>query len=209
MKKILYSIVCLFFVFNCFVFAQETTQSPTLKNEISVSTSNLNLNNLSLKYSKNISDDLWFKIGLIDLYGSVHSKIPSVGAFKTTDTQINGGLLIGIEKQKSITSRLAFFYGLNAQMTYNYSNQTTENPSVPESQRDNKVFCYFPGIGIDLGFFYKLNENFLLGVEVNPSIDYYFENNTSSYYTTNPYKSSGFDFSLGNNVALVTLKYRF
>jgi len=55
MKKIIYSFVCLLFVFNCSVYGQETSKAPILKNEISVSTSNLILNNLAIKYSKNIS----------------------------------------------------------------------------------------------------------------------------------------------------------
>lgn len=71
MKRNFYLIVCLLFLFNCFVYGQETAKASILKNEISASTNNLILSNLSLKYSRNISDDLWFKIGLINLSGSV------------------------------------------------------------------------------------------------------------------------------------------
>lgn len=177
-----------------------------LKNEISVSTPNLNLNDLSIKYSKRISDDLWFKIGFINLGASVRKNKPLVGSFNTTDTRLSGGLLIGIEKQASLSNRLIFIYGLNAQMSYNYSNHSSENPSIPVDERDSKVDIYYPGIGIGMGFFYQFNQNFLLGAEVNPSVNYYFEKNRS---TSTGIDREGFDFSLSNLGALLTLKYRF
>ncbi|MBW8334774.1 MAG: hypothetical protein K0M40_22345 [Prolixibacteraceae bacterium] len=131
-----------------------------------------------------------------------------MGSFITTDSHLNGGILIGVEKQKSIADRFAFIYGLNAQMNYNYSNHTTENPAIPVSQRENKVFKYMPGMGLGIGFFYQFNEHFLLGVEANPSVNYFFENSKSTY-AGSPYKTRGFDFSLRNNGALLTAKYRF
>ena len=208
MKKLFNSIVCLLFVFNCAVYAQESGEKSALKNEISVSTSNLNFDNLSLKYAKSISKDLWFKVGVINLEGNFHKNMPSVGSFNSTNSQFNGGLLIGIDKQKSITNKLEFICGLNVQMIYNYTNYTTENPAVPLSQRDNKVFKYSPGVSCGLGFFYIINPSMLLGFEVNPSISYSFINSESTYADF-PYKNEGFDFSLSNNGALVTLKYRF
>ena len=162
MKRIFHLFIGLLFVFNCQVYGQEDLKAPVLKNEISVSTNKLDLSNLSLKYSRNISDNLWFKIGLINLGLNVHENSPQRGSFSTTDTEMNAGLLIGIEKQKSLTNRLELIYGLNAQMTYKYFNLNTENSSVPINQRDNEVFTYIPGIGFGLGFFYHLNESILL-----------------------------------------------
>ena len=211
MKKILCSIFCIMFVYNCSIHAQETTQSTTLKNEISVSTSKLSFDNLSLKYARFISNDLWFKVGFIDLEGSYQKNMPSVGlpqgsSYNSTKSTLNGGLLIGIEKQKSI-NRLEFTYGLNVQMIYNYSNYTTGDPNVPVIQRDINVYKYIPGIVSDLAFFYRINSSFLLGFEINPSINYAFINgNSDSGYT---YKNRDFYFSFTNNGALVTLKYRF
>jgi hypothetical protein len=207
MKKTVCSIVCLLFLFNCLVHAQDTVQSPTLKNEISVSSSKLTLDDLSLKYARSISNDLWLKVGVINLEGSFHKNIPSVGSFITKDSQFNGGLLIGIEKQKSI-NKLEFNYGLNVQMIYNYTNYTTQNPSVPSIQRDIDVYKYSPGIGFGLGFFYKINPSILLGFEINPSINYVFTNGESSS-TGYAYKNRDLYFSFTNNGALITLKYRF
>jgi hypothetical protein len=208
MKKLFNSLACLLFLFSCAAYGQEITKTTIPKNELSVSTSNLGLDNLSLKYSTGISEVTWLKIGLINVAGTYRKNQPAMGSFITTDSHLNGGILIGIEKQKSISDRFSFFYGLNAQMNYNYSNHNTENPVVPLNQRDNKVFKYMPGMGLGLGFFYQFNEHFLLGVEANPSINYYFENSKSTYAGT-PYKTSGFNFSLSNNGALLTAKYRF
>ena len=61
MNKLLYSIASLLFVFNCAVYGQEPKITSVPENEISVSTSNLGFDNLSLKYSTRISDVTWFK----------------------------------------------------------------------------------------------------------------------------------------------------
>jgi hypothetical protein len=207
MKKAVGFIVCLLFLFNCLVHAQDTVQAPTFKNEISVSSSRLTFDDLSLKYARSISNDLWLKVGVINLEGSFHKNIPSVGSFISTNSSLNGGLLIGIEKQKS-TNKLELTYGLNVQMIYNYTNYTTENPSVPAIQRDIDVYKYSPGIGFGLGFFYKINPSILLGFEINPSINYAFTNGESAS-TGYAYKNRDFYFSFTNNGALITLKYRF
>ena len=205
MKKIFKSTVCLLFVFNCAVYAQEPIERTFPKNEISVSTSKLTFDNLSLKYARFISNDLWFKVGVINLDGSFHKNMPSVGSYNSTNSSLNGGLLIGVEKQKTV-NKLEFTYGLNIQMNYNYSNYTTGNPGVPYNQRNINVYKYSPGIGFGLGFFYKINPSVLLGFEINPSVNYSFTNgNNSDGYE---YKNRDFYFSFTNNGALLTLKYR-
>jgi len=207
MKKLSYSIVCLLIVLNCTVYAQESEEKSVLKSEISVSTGKLSFDNLSLKYARFISNDLWFKVGVIDLEGSFHKNLPSVGSYNSKNSSFNGGLLIGIEKHSS-TSKLEFVYGLNMQMIYNYSNYTTENPSVPQIRRDIDLYRYSPGVGFGLGFFYKFNHSLLLGFEIAPSINYSFINGEDAS-TGYAYKNRDFYFSLTNNGALVTLKYRF
>lgn len=208
MKKGFYSIACLLFVFNGWVFGQANTDVPVLKNEVSVSTNSLDFNNLSIKYSRKISENRWLKIGLINLGLNVMENVPHRGSFSTTETRMTAGLLVGIEKQKFISSRLEFIYGLNAQLTYHYLNHNTEDPWVPKEERDNEVIKYMPGVGFGLGFFYHLNENILLGAEVNPTLSYYNEH-SNSYYNDALYKRHGYDFSLSNHGALLSLKYRF
>ena len=212
MKKNLYSIVCLLFIFNYSIYAQDTIQSPNFKNEISVSTSKLSFNNVSSKYAKYISNDLWFKVGLIDLENSFHRYIPPAAgvpvgsSFKTTNSNLNGGLLIGIEKQKS-DDKLELTYGLEAQMIYNKSNYTTENPDVPLEKRDIDVYKYSPGIGCNLGLYYKIIPSILFGMEINPMFSYSFINQKSDAGYAD--KKREFNFSVTNNGVLVTLKYRF
>jgi len=206
MKKILKPIVCLLFVLNYAAYAQEPIEKSFPKNEISVSTSKLTFDDLSLKYARFVANNLWFKVGVINLDGSFHKNMPSVGSYNSTNSSLNGGLLIGVEKQKS-ANKLELIYGLNIQMMYNYSNYTTENPSVPLIQRDINAYKYTPGIGFGLGFFYKINPSVLLGFEINPSLNYAFTNgeNSSTGYA---YKNRDFYFSFTNNGALLTLKYR-
>jgi len=75
-------------------------------------------------------------------------------------------------------------------------------------QRDINVSKYSPGIGIGLDFFYKINPSFLLGFELDPSINYAFINGerASSGYG---FRNTDFYFSFSNNGALIILKYRF
>jgi hypothetical protein len=204
MKKLLISIILLLFVFNGVVYSQEPEEKSGMKQEVTVSSSNLKFDNLSFQYARLISSDLWLKIGAVDLSISAHKNMPSMGSFVTKDGTINGGLMLGIDKHKSLAPKLELIYGLNIIMSYSYINHTTENPSVPTYERSTTVNSFAPGVGIGLGVFYKINPYALFGFEVNPSVHYSFVNG----YGT-PYKIRGIDLSANNEVARVSLKYRF
>jgi len=209
MKKLFNFIVCLLFVFNYTLSAQESVEESILKNEISVSTS---FDNLSLRYSRCISNDLFIKIGIIDLQKESKKYTPAAGLptgsfYNSASTSKNGGLLIGLEKQKSI-NKLEFSYGLNMHMIYNSTNKTTEDSNVPVDKRDLNYYTYTPGLGLGLGFYYKIIPALLLGFEVNPSINYDFmtvESANGSF--TN--RDGNFYVSLSNNAALFSIKYKF
>lgn len=208
MKKTYSALLILFVILNCSVYGQARKEVSEVKDEISVSTNNLNFDNISLKYARNISNNWWLKVGMINLGINSYRNYPYQGSFISTDTKINGGLLLGIDKEKELNEKLSMMMGLNAQMSYNYSNYSTQDPSIPVSQRDNKVYQYIPGIGFGLGFFYHIKNNLLLGAEINPTFKYYYEN-SKSHYNNALYKNKGFNFSLSNNSGFLTLKYRF
>lgn len=208
MKKIIYAISMLFVVMNYSVYGQDEKVRSDVKDEISFSTNNLNFDKLSLKYARKVSNDWWLKVGLINLGINSYERNPYKGSFKSTETAINGGLLVGIDKEKPITEKLSLLMGINTQMTYNYSNYHTENFSIPVSQRDNKVYKYIPGIGLGLGFFYHINDNILLGAEINPTVTYYYEDSKIDNMNV-WYKKKGYDFSLNSSSGFLTLKYRF
>lgn len=208
MKTTFYALLMLIILLYCSAYGQQEKDRLEVNDEISVSTNSLNFENLSLKYARNISNEWWLKVGVINLGINSYQRNPYKGSFKTTDTKFNGGLLIGIDKEKALTEKLSLMMGINAQLTYNYFNFKTQDPSVPESQRSNKVYSYIPGIGFGLGFFYHLNNNILLGAEINPTVTYYYEKNTSFAMNT-WYQKKGYDFSLRSNNGFLTLKYRF
>lgn len=209
MKKLFNSIVFLLFVFNCTISAQENKEKALMKNEIAVSTS---FDNLSLRYSRYISNDLFIKIGIIDLQKELKKYTPLNGlplgsSYNYTSSSKNGGLLIGFEKQKS-TNKLAFSYGLNMHLIYNYTNKSTEDSNAPIDKRDLNYNTYTPGLGLGLGFYYKIIPALLLGFEINPSINYDFMTveSVNGSFTD---KTSNFYVSLSNNAALFSLKYKF
>lgn len=188
--------------------AQETDPSGKLKSEISISLYNLKFDNLSVKYSRNISEATWLKIGLINLHSSIRKFEPALSlSYPTTDSQFSAGLFLGIDKHKLMSKKFEFVYGFNLQMTYGYSNHHTDNPNISESLRDDKYIRYSPGIGCGFGVFYSLHENISLGLELAPSAIYYSEdarNNPSS----NSYKTKGFDFSLSSENAMISVKFK-
>ena len=206
MKRIVSLVAFVLFLLNSIAYGQNTNEAVLPKNEISVSASKLTFESFSLKYARNIHKDLWFKVGVIDLEGIFHKNTPLFGDFVSKTASFNGGLLVGVEKQKS-TNKWEFTYGLNLQMIYNYSNYTTENPTVPAIRRDIDSYKYSPGIGFGLGFFYRINPSISLGFEINPSVNYAFINgeNTSTGYE---FRDRDFYFSFTNNGALITLKYK-
>lgn len=208
MKKSISSVIFLLFVLNCIVSAQENEEKAIMKNEIAVSTS---FDNLSLRYSRYISNDLFIKMGIIDLQKDYKEYTSAVGfalesSFRTTSSK-NGGLLIGLEKQRSI-NKLAFSYGLNMHLIYNYTNNITEDINVPVGKRDMNYYTYTPGLGLGLGFYYKIIPALLLGFEINPSINYDFMRAESADggFTN---KDGNFYVSLSNNAAIFALKFKF
>jgi hypothetical protein len=207
MKKLLISIILLLVVFSSAVYSQEPDEKSVLKEEVTVSSSNLKFDNLSLQYARLISGDLWLNLGVIDLSLSAHKNMPSMGDFVSKDGTFNGGLLLGIDKHKSLAPKLELIYGLNIIMYYSYINHTTDNPSIPAYARSITVNSFSPGVGVGLGVFYKINPSVLFGFEVNPSVSYSFINGRNPDGL--PYKNRGIYFSINNEVARVSLKYRF
>lgn len=207
MEKKFYSLVCLCLLFTSVVFAQDTIQSPTLKNEVSISSRTFN--DLSLKYARFISDNLWLKVGIINLEQRSFKSSPNVGypnSPNTSNSSRNGGLLLGIEKHQFL-NHWEFTYGLNVQLIYNKSNHTTDSQYIPLIKRNIDVIKYTSGIGFGLGFFYTVFPSILLGFEINPSINYAFINGES---TTKGYVFKDTDFYLSFvNSGGITLKYKF
>jgi hypothetical protein len=209
MKKLLFAIPCLIILFSQDIMAQETKTDSIKKNEIVISTS---FDNLSFRYARNISKDLFLKVGIIDLEKDSRDYIPTEGvpegsSYPTTSSSKNGGILLGLEKQKQM-ERFLFSYGLNLHFIYNDTHRTTTDPNVPADQRDMNYYTYTPGLGIGLGCYYKLIPNLFLGFEVNPSINYDIMTgeSTNGNYTT---EDGNFYFTLSNNAALFALKFKF
>ena len=207
MKKLFYSIAFLLLAFNCTVYSQEIGESTASRNEFSVSTSSFKFNDLSLKYARLISDDLWLKLGAINLSGNWTKDNPSSGQFASKSNSFGGGLMVGLEKIKLLASKLELSYGLNAQMGYSSTRHKFDDPNMSVSSRVIKTDYFTPAIGGELGIFYKFSQSVLFGFELNPNIHYTYVSGKDQNNGT-PYNTRSFGFSLTNNVAQITLKCR-
>jgi len=188
------------------VFSQ-TTMPDNLKNEFSISTTSLTLNNLSLRYYRSIDQNLWFKIGLINLSGGNRKTNPdSPLNYPTENKYFNGGLSMGLEKRKFINDKLELTLGADLQATYNYINIYTNNPNISEDRRIDKDKKFMPGLGFTIGGYCHFNDHFSLGFEISPRVLYYSED-YKSYLNNNNYKTSGFDYSFSSNNILFEIKY--
>jgi long-subunit fatty acid transport protein len=206
MKKLLFYLFISNILLINTIKAQIIEQSGKLKNEIEFSTNNFNFNNSSIAYSQNFNENLWIRLGLINISGKFHKYEPAI-AYNYNESKFTCGLMFGLEKHKSISTKLEFVYGLNIQMTYNYQNQHTDNPSLPTNSRDNNYKTFTPGIGGILGFYYKLNDFICIGADLNPVFSYFYEKDYN--YSTIPNKNSGFDFSLSNFNPMLTARFSY
>jgi hypothetical protein len=158
-----------------------------------------------------LSETKWLKFGLINLSGNYSNNMTDEsGNFSTEDIQYTIGVSIGLDYNKTLTDKFILIYGFDVQMTYEYLNLNIHNPALPKNLQDNIVQKYKPGIGFTFGTYYKLNQHFLVGVELNPSIVFYYNKNKSilSYYPYN-YDTYGIDYSLSSSNAILCIKYLF
>jgi len=189
------------------VSGQEKDSPERFKNEFSVSTNSLALSNLSLRYYRTIGQSYWFKVGLINISGGYHQTEPvNMLTYKNKDIYFSTGIAVGFEKRKYMTDRFEMAFGMDLQMTYNYINHYTDNPSLSPDLKDTKDIKYSSGIGFVLAGYYHFGEHFSLGFELNPKVLYYSENYKDPL-NNNSYNTTGYDYSFMNNNMLLGVKY--
>jgi hypothetical protein len=147
-----------------------------------------------------------FRITLLSAsFSNTKSKLAPNPDNDTENGSIAAGLNIGIEKRKPITENICFFYGTDLINSYNKSSY--ESPTAASSSED---WTFSTGIGIVLGFIYKINSSINISAEVMPSIWYsYGKTLNDSEISSSERTNRGLDYSLVSPGANLTFAYRF
>ena len=127
---------------------------------------------------------------------------------RSDPTIMNGyyglGFNTGIEKRNNISNDLSFYYGSDILLSYGGSK--SDDPTCSNS---SKNWTASTGLGLVLGFVYKINSNINISAEIVPSLGYSFGKSTNTNNgTTTTQTNKGIDYGLTNSVGNVTLSFR-
>jgi hypothetical protein len=87
-----------------------------------------------------------------------------------------------------------------------YSRENYENP---QWSQNSKYWAVSPGIGVVLGFIYKISSDINISAEVVPSIVYSYNKSTDTNNGTKTVQiGKGFNYGLTNSVGNLTLSFR-
>lgn len=114
------------------------------------------------------------------------------------------GFNIGFEKRKLISDNLSIYCGSDLLTSYNINTNEYDNMS-----QKSKTWTISTGLGVVLGFVYKINSDINISAEVLPSFNYSFGRSTlNSNGVDTIQKNSGFNYGLSDIGANLTLSFR-
>jgi hypothetical protein len=203
--KTFYSIILLTgLLFNSLsLSAQDSTKTKKIT-EYYISLANVSPLNVSIKYKRQLKNNLFFKVGLINLSVTENDNLPSIStSYPTHHLAISSGLLFGLEFRKAITDKFTFYHGINLSFSYSTSISKTDNPNLPLNERKTTSLSYSGAIPYTLGLLFQLNKHFFLSAEINPNIT--FTTGTNSINNNRTFASS---LSLGTNYGVLSLVFR-
>lgn len=147
MKILLKTIILLVLPFTC-IIGQDNYDNQ----EVGVRLNSLN--NYDLIYKNQISENKYLRLRTVDVNFSIISRENFSNQYR-----MGVGLAIGVEHRKTLTDQFEFILGYEAIAGINYFNSG-----------DSSFGTYNFGVGVVIGFNYKLTDRINLGVETIPSI---------------------------------------
>jgi hypothetical protein len=185
-------------MFTAFILVSSAQNSSTKTSEIGL--------NLHGPYSFGImyktgSENSKIRITLLSLNGA-----NSTSKYDTYPASSNSGggiaFNFGFEKRKSITNNLSFYSGPETLLSFRKSGYKDRQTSYSD-----KDLTISPGLGLTLGFIYRINDDINISAEVIPSILYSYSksvNRNGGKETTDIRKA--FEYGLSN--FSLTLSFR-
>jgi len=112
---------------------------------------------------------------------------------------------IGFEKRRLISDNLSLYIGSDLLSSYGSNTANYDNLS-----QKSDTWTLSEGLGLVLGFVYRINSDLDISAEVLPSISYsYGKTTTSSNGGNTSQTNTGFNYGLGDTGANLTLSFRF
>jgi hypothetical protein len=183
--------------------AQDSTSAPRRTKEYVISLSNLTPMNIGIGFKKQIRDNKYFRVGLINLSASNTTVVPEPStSFSTESTSFSAGAEIGFEFRKKLTDNFTVFHGPNVSFTYTTTINRTTNPSIPEDQQKSMSKSYVGSVPYSLGVLVRLKGPFLMSAEIRPAVSYRYSKLDNGLETYTP--SVGFT----NQYGFISFIYR-
>ncbi len=203
MKKI--ALVAIAMCLSYVAMSQNSTQAPKKQKLHELGITFQGINNFGATYRVGNAHSLWRFNTLFALESQNQMGNQSIQSFSS-------GFSVGKEFRKNITSKLQFRYGLDVGFKYQYSTLTTKD-SLQTILRRDVTSQSSPFLHIVLGFNYLINNNFIVGFEVLPGINYQIGHhkytvNTSSG-ASNLDKIRGIYYGFDTEPVKISIIYRF
>lgn len=145
----------LLFSFLVFIgFVEMMGQEATSKiHKVGVNFSNPD--NFGVRYYTGRNKTLW-RFTALNGYAGLHNTMVS-DSINTKHKSFNVGASIGLQKSKPLSNKMDFFYGLDFLNYFNFYKYAGKSWNINS------------GLGVVFGLTYKLNDEFDISVELEPS----------------------------------------
>jgi len=196
MKKIFYLIVALLFI----QYSSAAQETNSRIRELGI---NLSGYTFGIRY-KTGNENTLLRLTLLSLSGSSSNyKSPSDNESRSNSQGL--GFNFGIEKRKHVSDNLNIYYGSDLLTSYQRSINTNDSPLHTYTNTD---LSFSPGLGLLLGFNYKISSKINISAEIMPSISYSFNKSSSDYDgTITKTTSTGINYGLRTNGVNLTLSF--
>lgn len=183
-------------------FSQEEYSPTNKKTECLLSLSHFQPAEFSLGYKRQIKNNRFFKIALVDLNYSTDDRSPQNSTLKASGLMVNGGFIAGLEFRKQLNTTFTLYHGPGLGGTYNFSKQIL--PQAPG--KDGLVISqrFSPQVIYTIGILARLTDHFYFAAEINPSVIYNYSMFSSP---SSHYNETSIRVNVGNKNASVSLVY--
>jgi hypothetical protein len=196
MKKIL-SVVIFMVIISFYSFAQDTNSA--------IHEFGLNLSGphtFGIRYRSG-SENTLLRITLSSVEGSNQNSkaVSSTSKFGSAGVALN----IGFEKRKPLSDNLKYYIGSDLLTSFGSNTANYDN-----LLQKSDTWTFSGGLGLVLGFVYRINKDLDISAEVLPSISYsYGKTTTSSSAGQTIQTNTGINYGLSDTGANLTLSFRF
>ena len=149
------------------------------------------------------NENTLIRLTLSSLAGSNQSYKTTSGSNKNGAAGI--GFNMGFEKRKLVSDNLTFYIG--SDLLTSYTSNTNESDNLSQKSTTWNVSA---GLGLVLGFLFRINSDINISAEVLPSFGYTYGKSTTNYNGSKTVQTNtGINYGLSDTGANLTLSFGF